>query len=380
MSRDTTFKIGALAFGFAALVSTLAFFAFVLRGPVPDNPKPITDPTPVVEGTEYAQGWVPDPEAVEKFRATLDTPDFRDTPAGKAVMGDLPNQVYLWQAIRKVTGRDPPIFNQGSVGSCVSFGNARAYESSLAVQIMQGDRLEWTPLVEEVIYGGSRVEVGGGRLGRSDGSLGSWAAVWLMAKKNVGGGLPRGVHKVGNQTYDLRTYSEARARDWGFRGVPDDLEPECRKYPAADVTMVTTWGEAKKALAQGYGIAVCSNQGFSMVRDANGVSVPSGTWHHCMELDGYHVDENTGKEYGHFENSWGANAHRGPVGFGSPPTSGFWAESPVVNRMLGQRDSYAIASVKGFPARKIDWFAFHRHVPKKERDDRFTLAIRRFRP
>jgi hypothetical protein len=384
VSRDTTFKIGALAFGFAALVSTLAFFAFVLRGPVPDNPKPIADPTPVVEGTEYAQGWVPDPEAVEKFRATLDTPDFRDTPAGKVVMGEMPSRVYLWQIIRKVTGKDPPIYNQNPVGSCVSFGTARAIEASLASQISLGDRLEWTSLVEEVIYAGSRIEIGRGQIRRSalnphgDGSVGAWAARFVKGW----GALPRGVYMVKGKDfdpYDLRKYDPVRCRAWaesGSQGVPDDLEPEVKKYPVGDTTMVTTWSEAKRALAQGYGIAICSNQGFSSQRNVNGVAVAQGSWAHCMCLDGYHVDENTGKEYGHIQNSWGGNYHRGPVGWGEPPTSGFWAEASVVHRMLSQRDSWAFSQVKGFPARKIDWFAV---LPKKQRDDRFTLAISRRR-
>lgn len=362
MSRDNAVKIGSLAFAFAALLAFLAFlFVMGTRPGVDPLPLPITGENVLIAG-EHGTGWVQDDDAVQAVRATLAVPDFADTPAGQAAMGDAPSSVYLWQSIRTVTGKDPPIFNQGSVGSCVSFGTSRAYEASLAVQITIGDRFTWTPLAEEVVYGGSRVEVGGGRI-RGDGSIGAWAADWVRKW----GGLPRGSYTVEGKTYDLRAYNEARCRDWGLRGVPDELEPEAKKYPAGDVAQVKTWAEAKKALGQGYGIAVCSGQGFSMKRDANGVSAPSGSWAHCMCLDGYHVDPNTGKEYGHIQNSWGPTAHTGPVGFGSPPTSGFWAESPVVGRMLAANDSWAIAAVKGFPARKIDWFAFHRPQRRLER-------------
>lgn len=361
MSRDNAVKIGSLAFAFAALLAFLAFlFVMGTRPGVDPLPLPITGENVLIAG-EHGTGWVQDPEAVQAFRATLAVPDFADTPAGQAAMGDAPSSVYLWQSIRTVTGKDPPIFNQGSVGSCVSFGTSRAYEASLAVQITIGDRFTWTPLVEEMVYGGSRVEVGGGRI-NGDGSLGAWGAAWVRKW----GGLPRGTYTVEGKTYDLRSYNEARCRDWGQRGVPDELEPEAKKYPAGDVAQVKTWSEAKKALGQGYGIAVCSGQGFSMKRDANGVSAPSGSWAHCMCLDGYHTDAN-GKEYGHIQNSWGPTAHTGPVGFGAPPTSGFWAESSVVGRMLAANDSWAIAAVKGFPARKIDWFAFHRPQRRLER-------------
>lgn len=372
MSRDSAVKIGGMAFGFAALVAFLAFLFVMRNRPVVEQVQPpITGENVLVDG-QYGTGWVQDPQVVEAFRATLAVPDFADTPAGQAAMGDAPSSVYLWQSIRTVTGKDPPIFNQGQVGSCVSFGTSRAYEASLAVQITLGDRFVWTPLVEEVVYGGSRVEVGGGRL-RGDGSFGAWGAAWV----SKWGGLPRGTYTVDGKTYDLRAYNEIRCREWGQRGVPDELEPEAKKYPAGDVAQVKSWAEAKKALAQGYGVQVCSDQGFAMVRDKNGVAKASGSWAHCMCLDGYYIDENTGKEYGHIQNSWGPNAHTGPVGFGEPPTSGFWAESAVVNRMLATGDSWAIAAVKGFPARKIDWFAFHRPMPKKERD-RFALSLKEF--
>lgn len=292
-----------------------------------------------------AAGWVPDPDAVKATLQTLPNPYFRDTPAGKAVFGDEPKEVFLWQAVEKVTGQPIKVHDQSSVGSCVSFGTSRAAEKSLAVGITQGDRFQFKYLVEEAVYGGSRVEIGGGRI-RGDGSVGAWAAKWCTQY----GCLPRGTYG----TYDLATYSTSRAREWGQRGCPDDLEPEAKKYPAGDAAMVTTWAEAKKALAQGYGIAVCSNQGFTMQRDANGVCRPSGSWAHCMCLDGY--CEIDGEEYGHIENSWGPNAHTGPVGPGKPSTAGFWAKASVVGRMLGQQDSFAYSAVKGFPARKINWF------------------------
>lgn len=311
-------------------------------------------------------GWIDDQDAVKAAKSSLGLVDFADTPAGKAAFDD-PSDVYLWQAVEQASGKPAAIHNQNPVGSCVSFGTSRAFEKSLAVQIKLGDKYEFRYLVEEAVYGGSRVEVGGGRL-RGDGSLGVWAAEWCKRW----GGLPRGTHTVSGKTYALEKYDPTLCRQWGASGVPDDLEGEVKKYPAGDAAMVKSWAEAKKALSQGYGIAVCSGQGFSAQRDANGVAQAQGSWAHCMCLDGYHVDQG-GREYGHIENSWGSNYHTGPVGWGNPPVSGFWAESSVINRMLGQGDSWAFSAVKGFPSRRIDWFARSKH----EADAALRVALGR---
>ena len=160
---------------------------------------------------------------------------------------------------------------------------------------------------------------------------------------------------------DGTKYNEARARNWGDNGVPASLVAETKKYRSGSVSQVKTWDEAKKALAQRYGIAVCSNQGFTMQRDAKGVCEASGIWGHCMCLDGYYIDTD-GREYGHIQNSWGPNAMTGPVGWGNPNTGGFWATSRAIDGMLRQGDSWVYSAVKGFPAKHVNWV----HVaPKK---------------
>jgi hypothetical protein len=291
-------------------------------------------------------GWYDNPAEVSAVVRTLPFPIASGTPAGEVDAGDLPKQVFLWQAYRKLTGGNPPAHNQGQVGSCVSFGTCTAIRRTMAVEIaLLKEQEELTEIVEEVVYGGSRVEVGGGRI-RGDGSVGAWAAEFVRRW----GVLARGTY----DRYDLTRYSESTCRDFGYSGVPDELEPVAKEHPVREVTKVDSWASAKRMLASGYGIAVCSDQGFSMRRDAQGVASPSGTWAHCMALDGYVVLDG-GAEYGHIVNSWGTDAHTGPVGWGDPGTDGFWAEAAVVNRMLSQGDSWAFSGLQGFPARKIQW-------------------------
>lgn len=335
--------------------------------PIP-VPVPVAVPevqAPVESAPPNAFGWVEDKVEVRAIQAAMPFPVFADTPAGKQV-DPLPASAYLWDAYARLfDGRRPPPQDQNPVGSCVSFGGSRAYERSLACQIVSGDRFEFRHLSEEAVYALSRVEIGGGRI-RGDGSVGAWAAQAFTKY----GGLPKGIYGQ----HDLTAYNPSRCRQWGATGLPDDLEPETRKYPAGDCAMVRSWDEAKRALANGYGIFVCSNQGFARQRDANGVCRAQGMWMHCMALDGFHTQG--GREYGHIENSWGPNYHIGPVGWGNPSTAGFWCESAVLDRMLRQGDSWAVSSVRGFPVKRLDWFAIRQEVSDEDAPDRLGLARR----
>jgi hypothetical protein len=297
---------------------------------------------------EFAQGWVSDPDAVDQVVAMQPFATFSDTEAGQMMpLSALPDKVYLWDAARKVIGKLLPPRNQGQVGSCVAFGCCRAIEYTMLCEIAAGEAEEFRDLCTEVNYGGGRVEVGRGQLGRGDGSIGAWSAEF--AKR--WGVIDRGVYGK----YDLTQYSEARCRAYGASGVPDDLEPEVRKFPVSMITLVTTVEEAKKALAAGYGISVASGQGFRMTRDANGVCAAVGNWAHQMCICGYATIDN--KVFFRIDNSWGANAHTGPTGPGSPGPEGFYAAESVVARMLAQKDSFAYSGVNGFKPRNIiDWF------------------------
>lgn len=328
-------------------------------GPLPDLP-----PLPPREVVPVGQGWVSDPDAVDAVLGGLPEGEryFADTPAGRAVLGP-EEDVYLWAAARQVTGSLLPANNQGSVGSCVGFGYKRAVDTLQCEQIARTGTGGFKPVSPEVIYGGSRVEVGGGRI-RGDGSVGAWAAKWV---KDWGV-----VSQEAHGPHDLTAYSEPRARLWGSRGVPDELEPLARESPVQGVALVRTAAECVRALRQGYPVVVCSDQGFDMRRGGDGFARPSGQWMHCMCIDGYTHSPRRGF---HIENSWGPNAHTGPTGKGDPGTGGFWADFSVVDRMLSQGDSFALSNAKGWPARKLDWFAHARPPQPSRHADPFAFAI-----
>ena len=217
--------------------------------------------------------------------AEMDCGTFRQT-AAFAARRDGPENVYLWESARTVTGDVLPARDQRSVGSCVGFATASAIEHLSCVQIEEGEAAEYRDLAPEVIYGGSRVEVGGGRI-RGDGSIGAWAAKWVRDY----GVVPRGIHGK----HDLRLYDENRCRDYGRRGVPDDLEPLAKEHPVRGVANVRSWEECRAAIQSGYPVLVCSSQGFTMDRDEEGFCNPRGRWYHAMAVIGVRGGDAAGR-------------------------------------------------------------------------------------
>jgi hypothetical protein len=355
---------GPLLMRLAALLATAALGALAhwlgtepktitVEKEVPAPPKP----------AEYAPtfGWHADAEAIAANRDAARTLQFESTPAGRAALGD--GDVFLWRHVRKAAGRDAPWYpniNQGPVGCCVGAGWKHCADVCQASAIAAGQSFEWRPVSAEVIYGGSRIDVGQGRIS-GDGSVGAWAKEYVSSK----GGLAPMQKFAGA---DLSTFSPTRAREFGRRGIPPDIAAAAREHPVKSCALVKSWSDAKRAIQQGYPVAVCSDQGFRMERDSTGRCRPQGTWMHCMSLIGVRTGEN---ECGFLLNSWGDAAHGGPVWPPDALVAGFWADASVLDRMLRQGDSFALADVAGFPQRKLDWFV--RKEPARNRLDHFSF-------
>ena len=111
-------------------------------------------------------GWVNDPVEVQAVVATLPFKDFGDTPAAGFAADQLPDHAYLWDFAREVTGDLLVPQNQLDVGSCVAFGCERAVNYTLCAEIANGFAYEHAYMVQEAIYGLSRVEIGNRKLGR----------------------------------------------------------------------------------------------------------------------------------------------------------------------------------------------------------------------
>jgi hypothetical protein len=315
--------------------------------PVAQPDEPAGGPPPA--DARFAQGWVRDDDAVKAVTAEIPHPVFAATPAGAA--DAIPDRVYLWDYTKLALGHHIPARDQGSVGSCVAFGAVNAVCYSQCVGIVAAKKAGLPPplfraVAQEVVYGGSRVQIGGGRI-RGDGSVGAWGAKWCQQY----GSVPRAKY----DGHDLTAYSEATCRRFGQTGCPVELIPVAKKAPTTSISQVKTVAEAKRALASGYPVTVASDVGFGQrgpyTRNAKGQLRASGEWMHQMCFIGYDKDSGF-----YCMNSWGPSWVTGPTGPGDPPAGGFYIEDATVARMLGQGDSWAFGDQTGFPSRALDWF------------------------
>lgn len=292
-------------------------------------------------------GWLDKPIEVDKVLSSMRHPVFccaagsiKDSGKGKVAR--------LWKACETVMGKVP--LRVQDIGDCVSMSYALCADVLACVEIvLKKEKEEYKEeAATEPIYGGSRVEIGGGQLGNDDGSVGAWAAKWVQEY----GILSRRIYKNGKE-YDLRKYSGDRAKEWGYQGVPDILEPIARKHPVRTYSLVTTYEGARDSIANGYPIPVCSNQGFEgkrggeTIRDADGFAAPRGSWGHAMSFIG--MDDEFKRPGLLCCNSWPVSWISGPKRHEQPEGS-FWVDADVADRMLRQNDSFALSGFEGYPA------------------------------
>lgn len=307
-------------------------------------------------------GWTPNPPGVEAWINHPANPHPLFGLAAPQLLDDTPRETLLYEPLLKLH----PAWKRGAqgIGDCVSWGYELGCSMLMAVEIvMHGQAESWQgEVATEPIYGGSRVEARGGRLGGwSDGSYGAAAARWVQEW----GVLLRHDHSTitGNPEHDLRQYDKQRAKQWGHYGCGgsrDDrgrgpLDELARKHPVQTTSLVSTFEEAAAAIQNGYPVPVCSGQGFSSTRDAAGFCRPQGSWAHCMLLAGVRYGSRPGLLC---FNSWGRSVS-GPFYPSSAPVAvthcSWWIDAAVCDRMLRQRDSFALSNFLGFPPQNLDW-------------------------
>lgn len=287
-------------------------------------------------------GWIDSQKARERFVAKHRYPflsqlnqEIRGTGKGK--------KVFLWKLYEKLLGHPLQTHNQ-TIGDCISHGFGLGIDVLTAVRILMFNKQErWiAKAATEIIYAGSRVEVGGGKV-VGDGSTGAWAAEFIRKW----GVLLRQPYLNGR--YDFTIYSGAKARELGKRnvGVPDELEPICKLHPVKTCSLVRSWEECRDAVANGYPVVMCSNIGFRKRRDANGFLRRSRRpWYHAMAIIG--IDDEFRRPGALIQNSWGENWVSGPTRHGQPVGS-FWCDAKIIDAAMRQGDSIAISGYAGYP-------------------------------
>jgi len=317
--------------------------------------------------TNFSFGWTPPSQSQKdefirlsggRDKAIYDSSNY-------AIQGnvDPDGDVYLWRALGEACAKFKFGFlpyNQGSLGSCVGFGNGCAMDISMAVDWKLGKTSKYMPIAEESIYGLARNE-GQGRISHSfnDGSSGHAAAI-AMTKY---GAIYRQVYP--DFKLDLSKYNINLCRDWGGNGnggSEDGLNgpfDKLAKTHPAKFLLVNSAEDARNALHNGWGIAVCSNQGFSGNRDADGFSGPQGSWSHCMSLVGYRGGKRPAFCVMNSWAIWNKGGKYPALKAGDPewmtqPDGSFWADWDVVNSMLRGGDSFAVSGETGFIPHKLN--------------------------
>ena len=287
-------------------------------------------------------GYTPNREGTDAFLSSLARPTLAQ--AGPDLVLDESKDVFLGHALLKCH----PGWKRGAqtIGSCVGWGWSLSVDVLAACDVVLRNEPEayGGDTLCASVYGFSRCEVRGGRNLGGDGSYGGAAA--------------KAVTKYGTlqlgQAYGTKTFTQQSGtleKAWGRDGVPDELEPFARQHKVQNVTLVTTFEDAAKAIQNGYPVAVCSGQGFSMtLRD--GYLTPSGSWAHCMMFLGVRW-----KPYPalYCENSWG-NCYTGTPDKNVPAPfqfSGGWVKAATCTSMLSGEDSFAVAGFEGFQPRQL---------------------------
>lgn len=219
--------------------------------------------------------------------------------------------VLLFQSELDVLGEYLPADYQRR-GTCVARGTYRAVQTSYWHAISEARIVALAERVAyEPIYGGSRVNVGGGQLS-GDGSIGAWAAKWVHDY----GVVERG--KFGS--VDLTQDQEELACRWGTRGVgvPREIISAAAAHKC-DAYNVPSGNALADVTAAGYASAICSSHMQSGTRDQNGECGYAGPTAHCEAIVGVYLrsswDGNLATIYDHTgfvdQQSWG-NTPGGP--------------------------------------------------------------------
>lgn len=297
-------------------------------------------------GRTGPQGWQPNPKETDQFVSGLRYRTVSD--GGPLLSAKESEDVFLWRHLLAVAPGYRRVAQ--AIGSCVGHGYAGCCDLLAATEIVvHGEREDWRGrTLEAAIYAFSRVEARGKkRAGLSDGSFGAAACKAIMDF----GLLHYGVD-YGGVTFT--EYSGAREKTWGDTGVPDSLEPYAKQRLVRQTSLVRNFDEYCKAVASGYPVSICSNVGFTFVRDKDAYCRPRGSWNHCMAGIGKRHGSRPG---GLIWNSWGDSSNSGPHYPEDTPKpffgSTFWVDADVLDRMLGQGDSFAISNYDGFPPRKL---------------------------
>ncbi len=241
-----------------------------------------------------------------------------------------------------------PYNERQTTGDCVSHSTRNACDVSRAVEIdVHNEREAWIARgATEAIYGA-----------RGHGGQGMSCARSAEFVNKNGGILLRKNYKG---VADFTKYNGNLGAGWGARGLPDAVIDTANDHQIKTVSLIRTIEEARDALANGYGLSVCSNYGFSNKRDKKGIANVSGNWAHAMA---WIACDDTGSEPLFLvQNSWGKWNDGGHPDWGQIPDGSFLIRAETAAGMLAGNGSYAFSNFDGFPVQKLPSYGFEDYL------------------
>lgn len=297
---------------------------------------------------EYRKGFrgcVFEPHHFDHLMQTLKYPLFGD--ASKKISGSGKGKLSLpYKSVLKFDKN--PYNERQTTGDCVSHGTRNACDISRAVEIdIHSERESWIARgATEAIYGAR-----------------GWSGVGMSCSRaaefvtKIGGIL---VRKNYPGVIDFSKYNGSLGAGWGGRGLPDKVLDLANDHQMKTASLVKTIEQARDALANGYGLAVCSNYGFSSKRDSKGYARVSGSWAHCMAWIA--CDDTNGDCSFLVQNSWGKWNDGGHPSWGPIPDGSFLIHADDAEGMLKQNGAYAFSGFDGFPLQKLSSYGFEDYL------------------
>ncbi len=249
----------------------------------------------------------------------------------KAILGKGKDRVSLiYKYYQSDRGkRLAPFFQTGP--DCTSNASGMGIELIEVIQHLFKQSTYKGPIATEFLHVGARSLIGG----RDYGGVPIADAIEFMRDYGVLFRKDYGVIDFTEYNYS-NTYTLTE-------GIDPLLIEESKKHKIKTSTLVSTWDEARDAIASLQPVIVGSNVGFeytdTLKRDADGFVQPNGNWAHAWLLIG--IDDGV-RPGGCLLSSWGENWVKGPKRHGQPNGS-IWVDREVLELMLAEYgDSYAI--------------------------------------
>jgi hypothetical protein len=297
-------------------------------------------------------GWEYQPERFErivgeagKSRFWVGHPEATGAHKGKIVLQH--------KAFDAVLGKQPS-YKAQTRGTCVGRGGGRVITLSQAVQHVAGQGKYRAEGLSAGVYGGARVEFGGGRL-RGDGAVVAYAVECMTSL----GCLLAEQYEAEGRVVDLRGRhdDDDLAVQWGRSGIPDALEPIASRHKLLDWCPV----EAMDAIASGWQLIFGTSlahwgRNLPATRDAEGFLRLTGTTAHCWIGTGT-VDDGRRPGIVLDNKSWGDGWCNGPEGKYPLGAGRYLADPDDLTRMIRSGEGYAVRTLDGLePMQKfLDW-------------------------